>query len=100
MAPADLHPETSVIPARRTVASVSQPTPATMWCLSATEPGQDPINIGRLKMITPEAGAPLVRGDDGLGNGQTQPTAMLTAPPCTGAVGAKQRLKQLGQVLR
>ena len=34
--------------------------------ISATEPGQDPINIGRLKMITPEAGAPLVRGDDGL----------------------------------
>ena len=34
--------------------------------ISATEPGQDPINIGRLKMVTPEAGAPLVRGDDGL----------------------------------
>ncbi len=32
----------------------------------ATEPGQDPINIGRLKMITPAEGEPLVRGDDGL----------------------------------
>ncbi len=34
--------------------------------ITATEPGQQPITIGRLKMVTPEADAPLVRGDDGL----------------------------------
>lgn len=34
--------------------------------ITATEPGQDPVTIGRLKMVTPEEGAPLVRGNDGL----------------------------------
>ena len=32
----------------------------------ATLAGQDPINIGRLKMVTPDANQPLKRGDDGL----------------------------------
>lgn len=35
----------------------------------ATLPGQDPINIGRLKMVTPNADTPLKRGDDGLFRG-------------------------------
>ena len=32
----------------------------------ATLDGQDPINIGRLKLVTPNAEQPLQRGDDGL----------------------------------
>ncbi|MGN1055777.1 MAG: flagellar basal-body rod protein FlgF [Comamonas sp.] len=32
----------------------------------ATLEGQAPINVGRLKMVTPNAEQPLVRGDDGL----------------------------------
>ncbi|WP_284335586.1 flagellar basal-body rod protein FlgF [Comamonas sp. NoAH] len=32
----------------------------------ATLDGQDPINIGRLKMVTPNQDQPLQRGDDGL----------------------------------
>ena len=35
----------------------------------ATLDGQDPINIGRLKMVTPTADQPLKRGDDGLFRG-------------------------------
>lgn len=32
----------------------------------ATLAGQDPINVGRLKMVTPNQEQPLKRGDDGL----------------------------------
>ncbi len=63
------------------------------WHDSATEPGQDPINIGRLKMITPEAGAPLVRGDDGLfraADGNPLPTD-ATARLADGVPGRLQR---------
>ena len=45
--------------------------------ITATEPGQQPVTIGRLKMITPQEGEPLVRGDDGLfraANGDPLPT--------------------------
>ena len=36
----------------------------------ATIPGQDPINVARLKMVTPTLEQPLVRGDDGLFRGR------------------------------
>lgn len=32
----------------------------------ATVPGQQPVNVGRLKLVTPNAEQPLTRGDDGL----------------------------------
>lgn len=35
----------------------------------ATVPDQDPINVGRLKMVTPDANTPLTRSDDGLFRG-------------------------------
>lgn len=35
----------------------------------ATVPDQDPINVGRLKMVTPGADNPLTRSDDGLFRG-------------------------------
>jgi flagellar basal-body rod protein FlgF len=52
--------------ARRSIPAGADITIGADGTVSAKAPGQAGTNVGRLKMVTPDANQPIQRGDDGL----------------------------------